>query len=413
MKSLLNLFFLFFTTTTFAADLVVEPFGVAPAYSTIQAAINAASNGDRILIKSRPGGIPWVQALTISKNIQLLSFDNDSVFHCQGDVTIDLATATAVDIIGMYNHSGNLVFTGTGSTKSCNLSFLDSYINGNIEADNNSVVLECAASEVRGYVHFSHGNLIGNHIQGGVTFVGMTGNYLNETVKIIGNKCFEQVLVEDGNYNFHIMNNLVDIYGSSYSVTFPVLSFETTGGAAFQNLIYNNSLKWSQINSRLTYNTTILSVFTNTGTGHSTEIMNNTIYGYYSYNGISDRLNALGRDGVNGTVNLYFNHIDLTNQNEPSKVDNIRHNSVFTTNFANNNTLLTNLSTTAVDGGNPATPFYDLDLTPNDAGAYGGSYTLDNFFPLRTGSARIYMIDYPFNVRQGSTLNIEASSFDR
>ena len=67
----------------------------------------------------------------------------------------------------------------------------------------------------------------------------------------------------------------------------------------------------------------------------------------------------------------------------------------------------------AIDGGNTAPPFYDLDLTVGDGGAYGASYTLNNFFPLFTGAARVYFVQYPFNVRQGSTLNIKAYGFDR
>lgn len=67
----------------------------------------------------------------------------------------------------------------------------------------------------------------------------------------------------------------------------------------------------------------------------------------------------------------------------------------------------------AIDGGNPAPLFFDLDLTQNDAGCYGGSFTQDNFFPLHTGAARVYNVVYPFNVRVGNTMNVKAFSFDR
>lgn len=413
MKTLFSLILLFCSTSIFATDLVVESFGIAPAYSDIQSAINAAANGDRILIRSRPGGIPWIQPLSINKNIELLSYDNDTMFYYQGDVTIDVSTATEVTIISMRNTNGDILLTGTGTTKSCKLTLLDSYINGNLDLDNDHLVLECAGSEIRGYIHYSHGNIIGNLVQNGISFIGQTGTYPNEKAKIIGNQCYSQVMIEDGNYNFHIYNNLVDIYRYGYQAAFPVMSFETTGSSAFQNFIYNNSLKWEQQQSRLIYGTVVLSIKTRAGTGHITEIMNNTIYGRYVYNASATTLYGIERDGGNGTVNLYFNHFDLTNRFEPAKVANIRQYYTFTADFSNSNTTTTHSQTTVIDGGNPAPAFYDLDLTPNDAGAYGGSYTLDNFFPLHTGSARVYMIDYPFNVRQGSTLNIEASSFDR
>lgn len=48
-----------------------------------------------------------------------------------------------------------------------------------------------------------------------------------------------------------------------------------------------------------------------------------------------------------------------------------------------------------------------------DAGAYGGSYTLNNFFPLHTGAARVYMTGHPFNIRSGTTLRVRANAWDR
>jgi hypothetical protein len=53
-----------------------------------------------------------------------------------------------------------------------------------------------------------------------------------------------------------------------------------------------------------------------------------------------------------------------------------------------------------------------LDLTVNDVGAYGGSYSLSNFYPV-TGSARVYFVKAPRTVLQSGTLNVRANSFDR
>ena len=67
----------------------------------------------------------------------------------------------------------------------------------------------------------------------------------------------------------------------------------------------------------------------------------------------------------------------------------------------------------AINGANPSAVFSDIDLSAGDAGPYGGSYTLTNYFPLLTGAARVAHVVYPFNVRQGSTLRVRATSFDR
>ncbi|MCG8701674.1 MAG: hypothetical protein MI922_26720, partial [Bacteroidales bacterium] len=68
---------------------------------------------------------------------------------------------------------------------------------------------------------------------------------------------------------------------------------------------------------------------------------------------------------------------------------------------------------TAIDGAVPNEQYYDLDLTIGDAGAYGGSYTLTNFFPIHTGSTRVYIIKSPFVVNSGNNINFNAESYDR
>ncbi|MFN7014250.1 MAG: hypothetical protein ACK4ON_08285, partial [Bacteroidia bacterium] len=65
-----------------------------------------------------------------------------------------------------------------------------------------------------------------------------------------------------------------------------------------------------------------------------------------------------------------------------------------------------------INGGAPGISFYDLDLSVNDVGAYGGSYSLNNFHPI-TGAARVYFVKAPKSVLQSGTLNIKADSFDR
>ena len=62
-------------------------------------------------------------------------------------------------------------------------------------------------------------------------------------------------------------------------------------------------------------------------------------------------------------------------------------------NLTSNTTLdfnyIPNTGSDAINGGSPDFSYYDINLTVNDAGAYGGSFTLDNFFP-QTGGARVY-----------------------
>ena len=49
---LICLLFVMTIAKSFATDIVVEEFGITPAYPTITDAVAAASNGDRIIIKN-------------------------------------------------------------------------------------------------------------------------------------------------------------------------------------------------------------------------------------------------------------------------------------------------------------------------------------------------------------------------
>lgn len=56
---------------------------------------------------------------------------------------------------------------------------------------------------------------------------------------------------------------------------------------------------------------------------------------------------------------------------------------------------------------------YDLDLTRNDPGAYGGSYSLDNFFPIDGTSSKVYYLTMPSEILVGGSNAVTGYSFDR
>jgi len=138
--------------------------------------------------------------------------------------------------------------------------------------------------------------------------------------------------------------------------------------------------------------------------------MNNAIGAQYA--GDNRGINRDGGSGNQGQINVYYNHV------APMQVT-ISTGFTFEGNNTTDQPVTFNGDGTldnapaAVDGGNPAAPYFDLDLTIGDAGAYGGSYTLANFFPLHTGAARVYMTGHPFNVREGATLRVRANAWDR
>ena len=58
MKQLATIGFLALSLSAGATDRIVEEFGSSPTYPSINAAVTAAVDGDRIVVKNRAGNIP-------------------------------------------------------------------------------------------------------------------------------------------------------------------------------------------------------------------------------------------------------------------------------------------------------------------------------------------------------------------
>jgi hypothetical protein len=405
-----NLLFvlIFFALPSFAADLVVEEFGVAPAYSTIQSAITAANAGDRILIKNRTAGIPWLENLTINNSVELLSYENDSTFVMQGNILI--GTNITVTILGMVNLTGNISqLTTSGTARGTIVNIIDCEINGYVNLDYNPFRVNFIGNTMtNGFLHLMHGKVIGNDFQqSDVDVVSASSTYSTEDFLIVGNKIVDNSIplyVNCDGYNMQIKNNFI----SATSTTSGIYLLRGTSANLIHN-VHNNTIKLAGSASSLGgiyigaassyYWRSVLEIMNNVVDANSTSSSSRAVYIPASYR--------------SGNINIYFNYFDGSLSNGFNGTPTLDLNNDKTSTFAIPTTGVLPAGHPGIDGGNPALPFYDLDLSVGDAGCFGGSFTLDNFFPLHTGAARVYMVDYPFNVRQGSTLNINADSYDR
>lgn len=399
----------------FAVDRIVEEFGTPPAYSNIAAAVAAAADGDRIIIKNRAGDIPWIEAITVDKSLEFLNYADNGFFVVQGIWTITPAAGRVVVIKGMRNTNGSINATAAGPLGSTVLKVLDGqFVSGNINAASDAVRADIVGNELQaGYVRINLGNVVGNKITYAgnsaecIRIVPGTTAFQGDTCAVIGNwvdgqqttSASEAIFVNGRAQVYHIRNNWI---------RHSWMGIEVQGGndQAIANLVQNNSILASSTgSSNIRYGISLA----NTTSNSIWEVMNNAVGSLYT--GTNRGIN--NDSGNNGQINVYYNHVA----------------SGFTTavstgfTFAGNNTTdqpLTfnadgtlNNAPAAVDGGNPAAPFFDLDLSIGDAGAYGGSYTMDNFFPLHTGAARVYMTGHPFNLRSGATLRVRANAWDR
>ena len=409
--------------TTKATDLLVEEFGLAPAYSSIGAAVAAAVDGDRILIKNRTGNIPWVEDITIAKSIELLSYVNDSFFIVQGTYTITPASGREVTIIGMLNHSGGISAGTNGTGTRTEISIFDSHLlSGSLNFNYNALDVNIVGTKLNsGTILLKYGNVIGCDIVNASTssgiYIGSDAAASNDYIRIIGNRVRCTYSVNSSTISaegiewlstaqfMDIRNNFVQSEGIVIKVN------NTKNSSAKINTIYNNTLKvntGSVSSGYSIYNLWIAGV----GSSAIIEVMNNLLD--FAATASGPTWNGFYCATGNGQRNIYYNVIDNSSvlDNQISGSWTVNTNNIINTSVSVGSTGVPS-GTVATDKGNPAQPFYDIDLTPNDAGCYGGSFTQDNYFPQFAGAAKIWYVDHPFNIRQGNTLSIQAESFDR
>lgn len=409
MKHLSGLAAALLALPSLAVDRIVEEFGVPPTYPNINAAVAAAADGDRIIVKNRAGDIPWIENITVAKSLEFLSYADNGLFVVQGNYVITPADGRTVIINGMRNTSGNITGSTTGTLRGTRVRILDSQlVSGTISFTTDAFLVDVVGTSLQaGYVRINFGNVVGcevinNQNAEGVRVTPVTSVFQNDTLHIVGNKIqsvqgYEGVFVNTVAQVVHIRNNFIrhgwmgiEVYAGN------------NGGV--QNLIWNNSVQGYTGSSSI-YGISLA----NTTNGSIWEVMNNAIGS--TFGGTNRGINK--DSGNSGQINVYFNHVQ-SGFNIPISAD-----FTFVGSNTTNQPVTFNADGTflnapsAINGGNPAAPFYDLDLSIGDAGAYGGSYTLSNFFPLHTGAARVHMTGHPFNVRQGSTLRVKATAFDR
>jgi hypothetical protein len=399
-------------TSTFATDRVVEEFGILPTYPNITAAVNAAVDGDRIVVKNRAGDIPWIENITISKSLQFVSFANNSLFVVQGTYTIQAAPGRQVAIIGMRNTGGSIAGSGSSTLRSTRVRIVDcELVVGSASFDNDAFDVDVVSTNLQsGNVAINYGNVIGCDITSTATYgnaVDITpaaGTFQGDTCWVVGNKItgpgtsfYDGIFVNSIMQVYHIRNNFVR-HG------YVGIRFYGGNTASVQNTIWNNTVV-AYAGQFSNYG--ILPA--NTSSGAIWEIMNNVV----TFTGGGDQRGIFKDSGNQAQINVYFNHI------VPGMSTAVSPDFTFVSNNTSNQPLTLNADGSllnapgAVNGANPSPVFSDIDLSAGDAGAYGGSYTLANYFPLHTGAARVAHVVYPFNVRQGSTLRVKATSFDR
>jgi hypothetical protein len=109
------------------------------------------------------------------------------------------------------------------------------------------------------------------------------------------------------------------------------------------------------------------------------------------------------------TYNMFYNPYNGSATTISSSLNNFSHTAAITHVSADGS----NSNVVTVDAGNPMNSYLDLDLSRNNIGCWGGSYSMQNFFPLVNGqSSRVNYVSTPRVVNLGGTVNVTAIGID-
>ncbi|HBF87692.1 MAG TPA: hypothetical protein DDX39_03535 [Bacteroidales bacterium] len=425
MKKSFTLFLSFvayfgFITGVNATDLAVAENGTGGAYATITEAINAAADGDRIIVSPKSGGAPYSENLTIDKSLQFLCNNEGEMFVMQGSITITPASGRTVTFIGMKNLLGNIDGSSNNAGSRCVVNIMNcEFTSGNLNFSYDYYDLNLVSTVINGKVAMKYGKVIGNQISavdGYCVTIASDANITNDTIMIIANKLISNypnythggIYWGSSSHYFSMMNNYVKIanaYSSwatySYGINVVTAKNSNTG----VNVIENNTLSRHIGSGGTNYSGGIQ--VSSTPVNSTVTLMNNLIIA----NSTETLQWGLVFASNSGIVSASYTYM---NSYVSSPFNGLTDNG--TNSIASNATIDIDgnlaLASDAINAGNADSIYYDIDLTRNDIGCYGGSYTLDNYFPI-TGAARVYLLMAPRRITVGNTMNIKAEAFDR
>lgn len=371
-----------------AADLEVKPSGT---YTTISAAISAANDGDRIIIQ--PKNIAYVENVTIDKSLEFLSSFDTVRYKIQGNITYSgngkIATIQNMEIWGNIEGSQN-------STTHSKLTLVNCKLEGSTGTFNNFHHLNFYSNELIN-IQFTASsiNIIGNNITSNKTPL-IVETTADDTINFSSNKIllsgeYGRALALDENQNHLIIfrNNLIKLEEELFY----------TKKSKCDIMLINNTMIYE--NSKTSY--LFYEASSCLGCNDYTKIrMINNIF--------TEKSGSFHLEQSDYQTNSIINFMTVKNNYSFNCSDYGRAIPSSSNLTAPNGQLV--IGSIAKDGADHSFEYYDLDLTRGDAGCYGSSYSLDNYFPM-TGSAQVIDVNIPMGILQGDSVKIEAIGFER
>lgn len=420
MKKIYTILTFLTATSIFATDRFVDPNlssgNGTTLFTTITSAVNAAVNGDRIIISSTTYNEP---ELTITKSLQIMPQTPGTTINFNANIIISGFAGMKLEIIGfnlgIYSFSSNPITSGS-YTNRAKISIIEcSAANANF--DNEFYELNLIKNIFTADVNLKYGSVVLNSMLNcNIWDEQQTTSSINNRIIVINNTISVRLIYYNSVYKFVIANNtlkdiLIKRWNPDPIVKNKVINNEFIDGASFGISMfdvpyYNLNVSSNKFNGSVSFLTCTISnsgyypISGNIGS-YSSVALNQAPgpgqFNSYSATGYSNSTIS-PNPNVGGFFEWSFNGIDYP----------------FGATISSNQPLaLTRIigQTDDIDGGSPNHDFYDIDLTINDRGRNGGPYSLLNYNPTsnpNNSKAFIFDLDMPTDLFPGQNIDIKA-----
>ena len=406
-------------TCSFASILLVKEYGVNNTYPGIQVALNAAANNDTIVVYDKPSGQNWIENITIDKNIWLMHPVDTVRFKLFGSITIVPKAGMDLYLVGYDLQNNQIISTTTGATATSSnrakitVSNCQNITNINFDQDWIDARVVYNTVNISGTITFRHGLSIGNTLANSGIIIQQESTIAaqNDSIIIIGNKarsCYfdtKEAGIIANNYFYN------DNWNANYNTNAGqgntlLIKYHNPSSAAILG-VYNNTV--TNIGSAVGGYRGGIILFWASGFNHNNiKIVNNLIVcsdaglGVWISGGTNTPFTSHNYLAINGSNFVSYNVNNELNYYSGSTVVN---NSIDIWGRA------TSGNTLCIDKGNYLGEYYDINLTRNDIGTYGGPYSIDNYINTSNSKAGVLYINMPHTLTNiNQLINVKASA---
>lgn len=429
MKKILFILALLTSSSVFATDRFVDPNlgsgNGTTLFTTITSAVNAAVNGDRILVVAGTYNEP---TLVLNKSLVIIPQVAGTYVYYNGNITISGFPGMNLSILGfrlgIYSVTANAITGGSASNRAV-VNFVDSRMT-NLTIDQDYYELNSLRCSNSGTSIFRFGSFVASKSDNLKVFDEPNSNLPNGKILVVADTITNVFNFSNDDYPLVFANNLIRnlqvlkwqtsisvsnrfinnnfsanakilfaknapyyniVFSCNYFIENPQFYFMNDGNPCNESLAcnYGQSICWG-----LVVNCTF--------SGCISEVSTNNYQSSYS----SD-VSVFPTPTSNGYFQWTYNGIDL-----PCTIPTGGQPLVLT--------KIIGTTGTNVNSGNPNHEYYDIDLTINDRGRTGGPYSILNYNPTinpSNGKAYVFDLEIPADLFPGQQIDIKAKGYHR